>query len=57
LALSIIQFINEVPGVTDQSITVVDYIQAEMLNNLLKTIYPTPQETGNNAQKQGDKSI
>lgn len=38
LALGIIQAISEVPGITGQSITVVDYIQADQLNDILKTI-------------------
>ncbi len=38
LALLIIQAINNVPGVTGQSMKVIDYIQAEQLNELLKTI-------------------
>ncbi len=36
LALDIIQAIKEVPGIAKQSITVVDYIQAEQLNIVLK---------------------
>jgi metal-sulfur cluster biosynthetic enzyme len=38
LALGIIQAISEVPGVTGQSITVVDYVQADVLNEILKTV-------------------
>jgi metal-sulfur cluster biosynthetic enzyme len=38
LALGIIQAISEVPGVSGQSITVIDYIQAEQLNDTLKSI-------------------
>ena len=38
LALLIIQAINNVPGVTGQSMKVIDYIQADQLNELLKTI-------------------
>lgn len=38
LALSIIQAIREVPEVTGQSITVVDYVQADLLNDLLKSV-------------------
>ena len=38
LALGIIQAISEVPGVTGQSITVVDYAQADALNEILKTV-------------------
>ena len=38
LALSIVEAIRDVPGVTDQKITVVDYIQADMLNNILKSV-------------------
>jgi len=36
LALDIIQAIKEVPGTAKQSITVVDYIQADQLNMVLK---------------------
>lgn len=38
LAVSIIQAISEIPGVTGQSITVVDYIQADLLNEILKSV-------------------
>ena len=38
LAIAIINAIKEVPGISRQNMTVVDYVQAEMLNNLLKTI-------------------
>lgn len=38
LALSIIQAVKEVPGITGQELNVVDYIQADMLNDLLKTV-------------------
>jgi metal-sulfur cluster biosynthetic enzyme len=38
LALGIIQAISEVPGIKGQSITVIDYIQADQLNDILKTI-------------------
>lgn len=38
LVLDIIQAIGEVPGVTGQSITVIDYIRADLLNKILKTI-------------------
>jgi len=38
LALGIMQAIAEVPGVSGQSITVVDYIQAEQLNDILKSV-------------------
>lgn len=38
LALGIIQAISEVPGVTGQSITVVDYVQADKLNEILKSV-------------------
>jgi metal-sulfur cluster biosynthetic enzyme len=38
LALGIIQAISEVPGVNGQSITVVDYVQADTLNEILKTV-------------------
>jgi len=38
LALMIIQAISEVPGVSSQSMTVVDYIQADQLNEIVKSI-------------------
>jgi len=38
LALGIMQAVSEVPGVRRQSITVVDYIQADALNELLKSV-------------------
>jgi metal-sulfur cluster biosynthetic enzyme len=38
LALAIIQAISEVPGISGQQIQVVDYIQAEELNEILKSI-------------------
>jgi metal-sulfur cluster biosynthetic enzyme len=38
LSLGIIQAISEVSGVSGQSITVIDYIQAEQLNDTLKSI-------------------
>ncbi len=38
LALGIMQAIREVPGITGQSITVVDYVQAEQLNEILQTV-------------------
>lgn len=38
LALGIIQAISEVPGVSGQKITVVDYNQADQLNEILKGI-------------------
>ena len=38
LALGIMQAIAEVPGISGQSITVVDYIQAEQLNDILKSV-------------------
>ena len=38
LALGIIKAIKEVPGVTGQSITVVDYVQSDVLNVLLKSV-------------------
>jgi metal-sulfur cluster biosynthetic enzyme len=44
LALSIIQAISEVSGVSRQSITVVDYIQAEQLNDTLKSILEDDQD-------------
>jgi len=41
LALGIIQAISEVPGVTGQNITVIDYIQADQLNEILSSILET----------------
>lgn len=38
LALMIIQAIGEVEGVTEQSITVVDYTEADKLNDILRSI-------------------
>lgn len=38
LALAIIEAIKEVPGISGQEIIVKDYIQAEQLNEILKTI-------------------
>jgi metal-sulfur cluster biosynthetic enzyme len=38
LAMMIIQAINEVEGITGQSITVVDYVEAEKLNELLRSV-------------------
>jgi metal-sulfur cluster biosynthetic enzyme len=38
LALAIIKAINEVPGTSGQNITVVDYIQADELNEILRSI-------------------
>ncbi|HOH21322.1 MAG TPA: iron-sulfur cluster assembly protein [Anaerolineaceae bacterium] len=38
LALMIIQAVEEVPGVSSQSVTVLDYIQADQLNEILKSI-------------------
>ncbi|HPH97611.1 MAG TPA: iron-sulfur cluster assembly protein [Anaerolineaceae bacterium] len=38
LALKIIRAIGQAPGVTDQDITVLDYIQASELNEILKII-------------------
>lgn len=38
LALGIIQAISEVPGVCGQNITVIDYIQADQLNEILKGV-------------------
>ncbi len=38
LVLSIIQTIKQVPGVSKQSITVIDYVQSDQLNEILKTI-------------------
>ena len=38
LALSIVHAVREVPGVTGQNISVIDYIQADMLNEILKSV-------------------
>jgi metal-sulfur cluster biosynthetic enzyme len=38
LAMMIIQAINEVEGITGQSITVVDYVEAEKLNEMLRSV-------------------
>ena len=38
LALEIIQAVRAVPGITGQAITVVDYLQADLLNEMLKSI-------------------
>jgi len=38
LALSIIEAINAVPGITRQHITVVDYVGADQLNEMLRSV-------------------
>jgi metal-sulfur cluster biosynthetic enzyme len=38
LSLAIIQAIKEIPEVTGQNINVVDYVQADLLNDILKTV-------------------
>lgn len=38
LALGIIQAVGEVPGVSGQNLTVVDYIEADQLNEILKSV-------------------
>ncbi len=38
LAMMIIKAINEVEGITGQSITVVDYVEAEKLNEILRAV-------------------
>ncbi len=38
LALAIIQAVQEVPGISGQQVTVVDYVQADDLNAVLRTI-------------------
>lgn len=50
LALMIIQAINVVPGVTGQSMKVIDYIQAEQLNELINTILTESPQGDNHAQ-------
>ncbi len=41
LALAILQAIAEVPGVSGQNITVIDYVQADALNEILKSLLET----------------
>jgi metal-sulfur cluster biosynthetic enzyme len=38
LAVAIIQAINEIDGVSGQSMTVIDYIEADKLNEILRSI-------------------
>ena len=38
LALAIIQAIGDVPGVLGQSVTVVDYVETDTLNTILKSM-------------------
>jgi len=38
LVMMIIQAIKEVEGITGQSVTVVDYVEAEKLNELLRSV-------------------
>jgi len=38
LAMMIIQAIKEVEGITGQNITVVDYVEAEKLNEMLRSV-------------------
>lgn len=38
LAMMIIQAIKQVEGITGQSITVVDYVEAEKLNEMLRSV-------------------
>ncbi len=38
LAMMIIQAINQVEGITGQSISVVDYVEAEKLNEILRSV-------------------
>lgn len=38
LALGIIQALNDVKGVSGQSINVVDFVQADLLNEILKSV-------------------
>lgn len=38
LAVMIIQAIGEVDGITGQSITVVDYVEADKLNDILRSV-------------------
>jgi metal-sulfur cluster biosynthetic enzyme len=39
LALMIITAVGEVSGVTGQNMTVIDYIEADRLNEILKTVF------------------
>jgi metal-sulfur cluster biosynthetic enzyme len=39
LALMIITAVGEVSGVTGQNMTVIDYIEADKLNEILKTVF------------------
>lgn len=39
LALMIITAVGEVSGVTGQNLTVIDYIEADKLNEILKTVF------------------
>jgi metal-sulfur cluster biosynthetic enzyme len=38
LALAIIQAVSEVPGITGQDLQVIDYVQADVLNEILKSV-------------------
>ena len=42
LSMAILNAVSEVKGVTRQKVTVVDYIQAEVLNNLLNETLRNP---------------
>ncbi len=42
LSMAILNAVSEVKGVTRQKVTVVDYIQAEVLNNLLNETLGNP---------------
>ena len=52
LSLAITRAVSEVPGVTDQEITVLDYTQAEQLNQLLKD-YLHDQQFNTNRRQNG----
>jgi len=36
LALDIIKAIKEIPGISGQDVTVIDYVQSDLLNDILK---------------------
>jgi metal-sulfur cluster biosynthetic enzyme len=52
LVVSILEAIQEIQGVRKQDIEVVDYIQADELNRMLKSILPPPRPTSKGKQHQ-----
>ena len=48
LALDILQAIAEVPGISAQRVTVVDYIQADQLTEMLNSIYGPSEKKNSN---------